>query len=154
MSSVDNRPVSTGFNAGDAGGGRDEESHARWVRRVRLLLRVDGAFEALLGALLLLSPLTGLYDALELPGPASRPVVVVVGLLLLPLLPLLWRESRAPRQQLLLMVATANGATALLFAMWVLLWNGTFNRAGASFVLLAAAILAVLATLQTREALV
>jgi hypothetical protein len=61
----------------------------------RLLLRVDGAFEAVLGVLLVSNPATGLYAALDLPDPATRPVVVIVGLLLLPLLPILWRASRA-----------------------------------------------------------
>lgn len=150
-SRLDDQSVSTASGSVEVDGVRDEETHARWVRRVCLLLRVDGAFEALLGALLLLSPVTGLYSTLELPGPASRPVVVVVGLFLLPLLPILWRESLVPRRQVVLMLAAANGAGAVLFTAWVLLWNGTFDRAGAIFVLLVAAILAVLATLQARE---
>jgi hypothetical protein len=119
----------------------------------RLLLGVDGVFEALLGVLLVLSPVTGLYSALQLPHPAARPVVVGFGLLLLPLLPILWRDSRSPRRPLVLALAGVNGAGALVLALWVLIWRGAFHPAGAAFVLAVAAILAVLAVLQARAAL-
>lgn len=119
----------------------------------RLLLRIDGTFEALLGALLILSPITGLYTKLNLPAPAWKPLVVGFGLLLLPLLPLLWLISRAPRRELMLALAGANGAGALVFILWVALWHGAFNGAGAAFVLAVAAVLAILATLQARTAL-
>ena len=131
----------------------DGMSRAGWISRARLLLRIDGVFEALLGALLALSPATGLYTALNLPNPASKPVVIGVGLLLLPLLPILWLASRAPQRKLVLALAGANGGGSLVFALWVLLRNGAFNPAGAAFVLIVAIILAVLATMQARAAL-
>lgn len=118
----------------------------------RLLLRLDGVFEGLLGAILVVSPFVGLYDALALPEPASRPVVLIVGLLLLPLLPVLWRASHAPRRSFVRALAIANGAGAALFALWVLVWNAAFQPAGAIFTLVVAAILAVLAILQVHVA--
>jgi hypothetical protein len=122
--------------------------------RARLLLRLDGVFEAVLGLCLVLSPVIGLYSAFQLPAPATKPVVVVVGLLLLPLLPILWRSSRAPRRQLVLALAAANGAGAAILVLWVLIGHRAFHPAGAVFVLVAAAILVILATLQARAALV
>jgi hypothetical protein len=118
----------------------------------RLLLRIDAAFEAVLGLLLVLSPATGLYDALSLPNPATQPVVVICGLLLLPLLPILWLASRAPRRQLLVTLATIHGAGAVIFALWVLAANSGFRPAGAAFTLAVAAMLAILALLQGRAA--
>jgi hypothetical protein len=120
--------------------------------RAPLLLRVDGGFEALLGVLLLLSPATGLYSALDLPHPATQPVVVIVGLLLVPLLPALWLASRAPRRPMMLVLAGANGAGALVLLLWVLIWHVAFHPVGAAFVAVVAGILAVLAMLQTRAA--
>ena len=117
----------------------------------RLLLRVDGVFETVLGALLVLSPATGLFSALNLPNPATEPVVVVFGLLLLPMLPVLWLASRAPQRQFVLLLAMANGAGALVLAVWMLEWNGAFDPAGAAFVLGVAGILAILAALEARE---
>jgi hypothetical protein len=67
----------------------DDPDHARWISRARLLLRIDGVFEALLGTLLVVSPATGLYSALNLPTPASKPLLIAFGLLLIPLLPIL-----------------------------------------------------------------
>ncbi|HEV8194546.1 MAG TPA: hypothetical protein VGP82_24100 [Ktedonobacterales bacterium] len=126
---------------------------ARTTSGAGLLLRVDGLFEAILGALLILSPFIGLYDALDLPAPAVQPVVVIVGLLLLPLLPMLWRASGGPRREFVRALAIANGVSALVFVLWVLIWNRSFHPAGAAFVLVVAGILAVLAVLQARAAL-
>jgi len=119
----------------------------------RLLLRVDGGFEAVLGVVLILSPATGLYRALNLPNPATKPVLIVCGLLLLPLFPILWRVARAPQRHFVLALAAANGVAALLFALWVLVENKVFYPAGAAFVLAVAGVLALLAALQARAAL-
>lgn len=124
----------------------------RTVSDARLLLRADGLFEAVLGLLLITSPLTGLSGALDLPDPTRTPVLVAFGVLLLPVLPILWAASRAPRRQLVLTLAAANGAGAIIFALWVLIWHGAFHPAGAAFVLSVAAILAPLAALQARVA--
>ena len=121
--------------------------------RARLLLRLDGGFEAALGLCLVLSPAIGLYSALRLPNPATTPIVVVLGLLLLPLLPVLWSFSHAPRRRFVLALASANGVGAAVFALWVLIWRNSFHPAGAAFVLAIAAILAILAALQARVAL-
>jgi hypothetical protein len=121
---------------------------------MRLLLRRDGVFEAVLGALLILSPATGLYATLDLPQPATRLVLVVCGLLLLPLLPILWRAARAPRRRFVLLVAAANGAGVLLLALWVVIWHQSFHPAGVAFIVCVAGGLALLAALQARSALV
>lgn len=120
----------------------------------RLLLRLDGAFEGVLGLCLVLSPVTGLYSSLQLPAPETQPVVVIVGLLLLPLLPILWKSARVPRRQFVLALAAANGAGAAAFVLWVLIWHNAFQPAGAVFVLTVATILAILAALQACVALV
>jgi hypothetical protein len=119
-----------------------------------LLLRVDGVFEAVLGVLLASSTLTGLYEVLDLPDPATRLVVVGFGLLLLPLLPILWRDSRSTQRRSVLALAGANGVGAIILALWVLIWHGAFHPAGATFVLAVAGILGVLSVLQARAALV
>jgi O-antigen/teichoic acid export membrane protein len=122
------------------------------VPGARLLLRADGLFEGMLGLLLISSPLTGLAGALDLPDPARTPVLVALGVLLLPVLPILWTASRAPGRQLIFTLAVANGAGSLIFTLWVLIWHATFHPAGAAFVLVVAAILAILTALQARAA--
>src|SRR5947209_18325011 len=82
--------------------------------RARLLLRLDGLVEAALGLVLISSPLTGLSAALRLPHPAVDPVLVGLGALLLPALPILRVAARQPRRRTLTIVAAANGASALL----------------------------------------
>jgi hypothetical protein len=120
---------------------------------VSLLLRIDGSFEALLGALLICSAVTGLHRYLNLPDPPAGPVVLVVfGLLLLAVGPVLWQLSRTPRYQILLQLAVANGAGALILVLWVLGWNQSFSTAGAVLTLVVAAVLASLAALQARAA--
>lgn len=116
--------------------------------RARFVLRIDGLFEALIGVLLLTSPVTGLFDAIRLPSPAVEPVVVVAGLPLLPLLPVLWRASRTPKRQALVTLAAANGLSAIVFCLWVAVWHSAFSAAGAAFVLTVAGALAILAIVQ------
>jgi hypothetical protein len=118
-----------------------------------LLLRLDGVFEAVLGILLILSPFIGLYDVLDLPAPAVQPVIVIVGLLLLSALPILWRASSAPWREFVRALALANGMSALIFVLWVLLWNRSFHPVGAAFLLIVAGMLAILAALQARAVL-
>jgi hypothetical protein len=118
----------------------------------RVLLRIDGVFEAVLGVFLIGSAVGGGWPALELPVPATRPVMVGVGLLLLPVLPVLWLASRAPRPRMVRLLAAANGVGALLFGLWVVVWHGAFNPAGTALILSVAGILATLAALQARGA--
>jgi hypothetical protein len=118
----------------------------------RLLLRIDGAFEAALGLLLIASLATGLSSTLDLPAPAGRPVVAIVGILLVPLLPVLWRASRTPHRPFVLSLAAANGLGAAIFTGWVLIRHGAFHPAGATLAIALAAVLAVLAVLQARAA--
>jgi hypothetical protein len=121
---------------------------AHWNSRARLLIRLDGAFEAVLGVLLAVSPVTGFYGALDLPNPATKPIVVVFGLLLVPLLPVLWLISMNPERRQVCALAVANGVGALVFAGWILAWNGAFTPPGAVFVLCVAVFLAILGGLQ------
>jgi hypothetical protein len=118
------------------------------LRDARPLLRIDGAFEATLGAFLLLRAATGLSSVVTLPYPATAPVVAIVGVLLLALLPLLWWISRSPQRWMVTTIAAANGAGAIIFALWVVIWDGAFGAAGAALVLMVAGVLALLALLQ------
>src|SRR5262249_24312500 len=128
-----NRSVSPGSDRSQWPEAPGNLDRAGTLPSARLLLRADGGFEVMLGAFLMLSPATGLYSALSLPYPATRPVVIVCGLLLLPLSPILWRAARAPQRGFVLALAAANGAGALVFALWVLVGNRTFHPAGAAF---------------------
>lgn len=123
------------------------------LRAARLILRIDGLFEGVLGVLLVLSPITGLASDLALPDPATTPVLVGLGALLLLVCAVLWIASRHPRPQFLRMLAIANGAGCLLFAGWVTIWHASFNHLGALFVLTVAAILGILAVVQARHVL-
>jgi peptidoglycan/LPS O-acetylase OafA/YrhL len=130
-----------------------ETSEAAERYCARLLLQIDGSFEALFGAFLVCSAVTGLHRYLDLPDPpAGRVALVVFGLLFLALSPALWRLSRAPRPRILLQLAVANGAGALILVLWVLGWNRGFHPAGAVLTVVVAAILASLAVLQARAA--
>jgi hypothetical protein len=119
----------------------------------RLILRIDALFEGVLGVVLATSALTGLSSALRLPAPAVEPVMIAVGIVLLPLLPLLWRAGRAPRGAFVRALAVANGVTALVCALWVLIGHGAFHAAGAVFVLVVAGALATLSVAQARLAM-
>jgi hypothetical protein len=118
------------------------------IPRARLLLRIDGLFEAALGALLIVSALTGFSSTLGLPFPATDPVLIAAGLLLLPLLPLLWAHSHRPQRSLLRALAVGNGVGALFFILWVLIWHSKFHAAGAVLVVAVSGILALLAVFQ------
>lgn len=122
---------------------------------VAVLLRLDGSFEAMLGIVLIATAATSLYRWLDLPAPpAGRPVLLVVGILLLALGAVLWRLSQARRpDRLLRELAIANLAGALLFGLWVSIWNHSFHPVSAIFVLLIAGILASVGGLQARVAL-
>jgi hypothetical protein len=116
------------------------------------LLRLDGGFEAVVGLLLLATQVTGLGWLLALPRPLTGPVALIAGLLLILLLPLLWRLSRRPSRRLLLALATANALGAVVLVLWVWRSNSTFHLAGALFILLVAGVLALLAVLQAGAA--
>jgi hypothetical protein len=126
---------------------------AATLARMRASVRIDGIFETVLGAVLATSPATGLFTAMHLPNPATKAVVVIFGLLLLPLLPILWMASRNPQRGFVLTIAAANGMSALVLALWTIVWSGAFHPAGATCVLGVAGVLAILAALQARAAL-
>jgi hypothetical protein len=120
----------------------------------RLLLRIDGSFEALIGTFLICSAVTGLHHYFGLPDPPAGPVALVVfGLLFLAVSPVLWRLSRTPRRRILLQLAVANGTGALILVLWLLGWSRSFHPAGAFLTLVVAVILTGLAVLQARAAL-
>ncbi|MGO8947162.1 MAG: hypothetical protein ACLQUY_05770 [Ktedonobacterales bacterium] len=124
------------------------------INSATLLLCIDGGIEAVLGAVVIGIAATGPSSALDLPDPpASKTALVVFGLLFLALCPILWRLSRTPRPRLMLDLAIANGASALVFALWVLIWNQSFHPASAILVLVTAGILATLSVLEARTAL-
>lgn len=141
------RSVAAGVIAGDEGG-------VASVRRARTLLRLDGTFEIALGLLLATSPLTGFHAARNLPAPATTPLVVGFGVLLVPVGIALWGASRGrgPGRSAIQGLALVNGAGAAIFALWVLLARASFPRDAATMVLLTAVVLAILAVLQARLA--
>jgi peptidoglycan/LPS O-acetylase OafA/YrhL len=146
-------PLASSANMAESPRNSETSESAGERYSARLLLQIDGSFEALLGVFLMCSAVTGLHHYLDLPDPPAGPVALVVfGLLFLALGPVLWRLSRAPRPQILLQLAVANGAGALILVLWVLGWNRSFHPAGAVMALVVAAILASLAVLQARAA--
>jgi len=79
----------------------------------------DGVFELALGCLLASAPLTGLLAGLQLASPASPPLVVGVGLALLPVGIGLVVLSQQWTTGLVVLVATLNTVGGFLFAAWL-----------------------------------
>jgi len=125
------------------------------VPGARALLRLDGVFEMTLGLLLATSPLTAFRAVQVLPTPASPPVVVGFGLLLIPVGFALWvaARGRGPKRSVVQALALVNGVGALIFALWVLIGHASFRSDAAILVLRIAVVLGALAAFQARAAL-
>ena len=91
----------------------------RAAATARRLLRADAVFEVCLGVPLLVAGATGRDRALQLPPPASSPLVAAFGAGLLPFAAVLWRESVRPTSGRLQGLATVNGLTATVLAGWL-----------------------------------
>jgi hypothetical protein len=113
-------------------------------------LRADGAFEAVLGLVLVTGPATGLLDSLDLP--AADGLVVALGALLLPLAILLWVWAARPDplEGPVWALAAVNAVTGIGLTAWILVRAGDTPAGGVALVLVVAAVLLGLALVQYR----
>jgi hypothetical protein len=107
-----------------------------------MLVRIDAAFEAVLGIALLLCAATGALDESDFPRPVGTVVLVAAGLALLVLGVLIWRGRVGVRA-----LAIGNAVSATAGLLWLLLADG-WSTAGAVLVAVTVAGLAVLAAAQ------
>jgi hypothetical protein len=113
-------------------------------------LRADGAFEAVLGLVLVTGPATGLLDSLDLP--VADGLVVAFGAVLLPLAVVLWVWAGRPRplKGPVWALAAVNAVTGAGLAAWILVRAGDTPGGGVASVLVVAAVLLALALVQYR----
>ena len=114
----------------------------------RRAVRVDGVFEAALGALLLAGAAAGFLGADDFPSPVGATLIGAFGAALLAVAAMLWRLGGRPVEaRLLRTLAAANLATAAAAVAWLLAASG-FSSAGAALTLATAACLAALGVAQ------
>jgi hypothetical protein len=101
-----------------------------------------------LGIALATVPLSGFLSMLALPAPASPPVVVAVGIVLVVAGGLLIALARHPTADVLLAVAVANAAGVVLFAVWLALAWVDFGTSARVLIQLVGAALAALAAVE------
>jgi hypothetical protein len=110
----------------------------------RTLVRIDAAFEGVLGLVLVAGAATGGLGATDFPDPVGAAVVSVVGCLLLVLAVFLWRRGASVTA-----LALGNAVTAAVAVIWLLAADG-FSTAGTWVLALTIAGLAALAAAQAR----
>jgi hypothetical protein len=125
---------------------RDRRPLVAWT------LWCDGVFELALGVLLATATLTGLLLALGLPAPAWPPVVVGLGLVLLPVGSGLVALSRRWTADMVRMLGVVNGTSSLLFAFWLGWGWGGFGSWGRLLAGIVAGALGVLAVVELAAA--
>lgn len=115
---------------------------------VRAVLRIDAAFELLLGIALVTAPVTGLKGWLALPAPIDANwSYLAVGAALVLAAALIFEWSRHPRPPHLLALALLNDAGGVLFLAWLFVQSG-FTTAGMTVVVLVITALFALSTAQ------
>jgi peptidoglycan/LPS O-acetylase OafA/YrhL len=120
--------------------------------QARHMIRLDAAFEAVLGAVLVAGVAVGWLGSDDFPSPATTGVAAGLGIILLALAAALWRLSSVDLTVArIATLATVNAATALIAALWVLTAEG-FSTPGAILVSVTAVVLGVLAGVQARLA--
>src|SRR5690242_5177601 len=107
-----------------------------------MLIKVDAAFELVLGIVLLVSAATGALAGSDFPRPVGTAVLVIAGLALVALGGLIWSGRLGLR-----VLALGNGVTAAAGFVWLLLAEG-WSTAGAVLVAVTVAVLAGLAVAQ------
>jgi hypothetical protein len=107
-----------------------------------MLVRLDAAFEVVLGLALVLAAATGALDASDFPRPVGTLLLVAVGLLLVLLGVAIWRGLVGKRE-----LAVGNALSALAGIVWLAAASG-FSAAGTLVVAVTVAGLAVLAAVQ------
>lgn len=91
--------------------------------RGRLVLRLDAAFHAVVGVVLVLSTWDGLYDAVALPKPNPALLAQLGGIALVTFAYLLWLagDVAALRRPVALASASANAGSAVTIGLWLVL---------------------------------
>ena len=116
---------------------------------VRQGVRADGLFELVLGLAFVVGALTGLV----LPPPASTPLTVGFGLLLLVVGVTLWLLAGRLGRWQVVGLAWINALGAVVFTAWLFLfWTG-FSPPGVALIVITAAGLAILATVELADEL-
>ena len=115
---------------------------------VRTVLRIDAAFELLLGLALVTAPITGLKGWLALPTPMDQTwAYIAVGVALILAAVLIFEWSRHPRPVHLLALALLNDLSGVLFLAWLFI-QSDFTSEGMAFVVAVVAALFALSTVQ------
>ena len=113
-------------------------------------LRVDGAFEAVLGVALVTGPATGLLDSLDLPAADGLVVAFWAALLLLAVVLWVWAGRPRPLDGPVWALAAVNAVTGAGLSAWILVRAGDTPGEGVALVLVVAAALLGLALVQFR----
>lgn len=115
---------------------------------VRSVLRIDAAFELLLGLALVTAPVTGLKGWLALPAPMDQTwAYIAVGAALLVAAVLIFEWSRHPRPFHILTLALLNDLGGVLLLAWLFVQTG-FTTQGMTAVVLVITGLFALSTVQ------
>ena len=115
---------------------------------VRTVLRIDAAFELLLGLALVTAPATGLKGWLALPAPMDANwAYIALGVALIFAAVAIFEWSRHPAPAHLLALALLNDAGGILFAVWLIVQSG-FTTQGTVAVI---GVIAALFTLSTAQ---
>ena len=107
-----------------------------------MLVRIDAAFEAVLGIALLLGAATGALDGSDFPRPVGTLVLVIAGLALVVLAALIWSGRVSLR-----VLVVGNAVSAVAGIVWLGAFSG-FSTAGTIVVAVTVAGLAGLAAAQ------
>ena len=108
----------------------------------KTVVRIDAAFEDLLGFALVVAGATGALGAPDFPHPVGRVVVIVIGVLLFAVAAVLWLGQVG-----LAKLAAGNLVTATAIVVWLAAGSG-FSAAGTAALAATAAGLVALAAAQ------
>jgi hypothetical protein len=107
-----------------------------------MLVKIDAAFEAVLGIALLLCAVTGALDGSDFPRPVGTVLVLIAGLALVVLAALIWTGRVSLR-----VLVVGNAVSAVAGIVWLAAVSG-FSTAGTIVVAVTVAGLAGLAAAQ------
>ena len=120
--------------------------------QARAVIRLDAAFEAVLGTVLVAGAAAGWLGSDDFPAPAATGVAAGFGVVLVVLAGVLWRlSSKEVTLARMVVLAAVNAAAALIATLWGLTAEG-FSTPGAVLLWVTATVLAVLAGAQARLA--